>query len=108
MQRTTHNILTALIGAVVCTLAMHGVWAKGAAADGIAQAGDPARWYQEDITPRARFETLKREAGAAHREAQNECKKAERIARVVCMQEARNALGRDLATARQQAQSPHS
>lgn len=106
MQRTTHNILTTIIGAVVCTLAAHGVWAQGLPADRVAQAGDPARWYQEDTTPRARFDALKKEAGAAHRIAQKECKKTKGVARIACMQEARNMLGQDLGAARLQAQAP--
>ena len=106
MQRTPHNILTMIIGAAVCTLAAHGVWGHDVPADRVAQAGDPARWYQEDTTPRARFDTLKKEAGAAHRIAQNACKKTKGVTRMACMQEARNVLGQDIGAARLQAQSP--
>lgn len=108
MQRTSHHILTSIVGAVVLTLAAHGVWAQGPAIERGAQAGDPARWYQEDVTPRARFETLRKEAGAARREAQSECKKAAQATRAACMQDVRNAFGRDMTDARQQIGSARS
>lgn len=108
MQRTSHRILTTIIGAAVFTLAAQGVLAQGPAIESGAQAGDPARWYQEDVTPRARFETLKKEAGAAYREAQSECKKAAQASRAACMQEARNTFARDMTDARQQIGSARS
>jgi hypothetical protein len=106
MHPTPHRILTGIIGSIVLTLAAHGVWAQGAAAGSIAQAGDPARWYQEDINARERFETMKKEAGAAFRAAQSECGKMQRATRAACMQDARNTHGRDMADARHEIQSP--
>ena len=102
MQPTTHNILTSIIGAAMFTLAAHGALAHGLAADRGAQAGDPARWHLEDTTPRERFETSKKEAGAAYRQAQSDCKKAVQASRAACMQNARNTYGRDLVDARQE------
>ena len=103
MQQTTRYFLRA-IGAAVCTLAMHAGWAQ--APDSNMQAGDPPRWYQEDTTPHARFQTLKKEIGAAYQEALVECKKAERVARAACMQEARAQFEQDMAGARQQTHAP--
>lgn len=107
MQRTSHRILTTIVGAAVFTLAAHGVWAQGSAIERSAQA-DPARWYQEDVTPRARFETSKKEAGAAYREAQSECKKAAQGNRAACMQEAHDTFRRDMTDARQKIGSARS
>lgn len=102
MQRITHSILTSMIGTFAFVVAANGAWAQAVPTDRDAQAGDPARWYQEDITPRDRYQTSKKEAGAAHREAQSQCKNVERISRPVCMQEARNMLERDLNAAKMQ------
>lgn len=108
MQRTPHQILTTIVGAAVFALAGHGVWAQGPAIDRSVQSSDPARWYLEDVKPRARFDTLKKEAGAAYREAQSECKKTAKPARGACMQKARNTFGRDMTEARQHAGSARS
>ena len=102
MQRTTHTILTVIVGTAMFMLAAHGVWAHGLAADRGAQAGDPARWYLENTTPRERFDTSKKEAGAAYRQAKSNCKKASKTARAECMQNARNTYGRDMIDARQE------
>ena len=101
MQQITQHFLRTLIGTAVCTLAMQAGWAQGLAPDSNSRAGDPARWYQEDTTPRARFQTLKKEAGAAYQEALADCKRAERATRATCMREARALFEQDLAAARQ-------
>ena len=106
MQQSTQYFLRTIIGTAVCALAMHTGWAQGLAAGSIAQAGDPARWYQEDTTARARFQTLKKEAGAAYQEAMAECKKAEHATRAACIRDARTMFEQDLADARQQTQAP--
>jgi hypothetical protein len=106
MQQTTQYFFRTIFGIILCTLAMHAGWAQGLAPDSNAQAGDPARWYQEDTTPRARLQTLKKEAGAAYQEALTECKKAERTARATCMQEARAIFEQDLTDAGQQTRAP--
>lgn len=101
MQQTTQYFLRTIIGAAVCVLAMQTGWAQGLAPNNYSQAGDPARWYQEDTTPRARFQTLKKEAGAAYQEALAECKKVERTTRAACMQEARAIFKQDMTDAKQ-------
>lgn len=102
MQSTTRNFLRTAIGTAMCVCAMQSGWAQGSAMDGGTQASDPPRWYQEDMTPSARFQTLKKEAGAALKEAQDECKHAGRASRAACLQEARSAFEHDMAAARQQ------
>ena len=104
MQKITRTILSALIVSAACG-AMHAGWAQDRAAGGVAQTGDPARWYQEDMTPRARFQTLQKEAGAAYRESQAECKKVERAMHAACMQEARRNFNQDMSDARRQLQT---
>jgi hypothetical protein len=104
MRLTTQYFYHTIIAIAVCALTMHAGWAQNPAPDSSAQPGDPARWYQEDTTPSARFQTLKKEAGAAYRESLNECKKVERATRTACMQEARTTFEQDMANAKQQAQ----
>lgn len=102
MQTTTRNFLRATIGTAMCVLAMQSGWAQGSAMNSGTQASDPPRWYQEDMTPSARFQTLKKEAGAALKEAQIECNNAGRASRSACLQEARSVYEHDMAAARQQ------
>ena len=102
MQQTTQHFLRTIIGAAVCTLALQARWAQGLAPESHSRTSDPARWYQDDTTPRARFQTLKKEAGAAYQEAVTDCKRAERASRATCMQEARTLFEQDMTAARQQ------
>lgn len=106
MQQTNRKIFRAIFGAAMCTLVIQTGWAQGIAPGASAQAGDPARWYQEDATPRARAATSTKEAGAAYREAQIECRKDGPAARSACLREARSIFRQDLADARQQAETP--
>ena len=64
-----NTLFLAAAVAVTC----YGLSAK--AQDPIEQSGDPARWYQPADTPQKKFETLKKEAGAALKEARDECRK---------------------------------
>lgn len=106
MQQTNRKFFRAIFGAAMCTLVIQAGWAQGNAPGVSAQAGDPARWYQEDVTPRARAATSTKEAGAAYREAQIECRKNIPAARSACLREARTMFQQDLADARQQAGRP--
>lgn len=103
MQQTIRYFLRTMIGAAVYALAMHASWAQSPAPGNSMQAGDPARWYQEDMTPRARLQTSTKEAGAAYREAQKECRTTGRASRAACMKDARAMYEQALAEARQQA-----
>lgn len=105
MQQTASYLLRAFTGSAIYVLAMHAGWAQGSMPDNGMHAGDPARWYQEDLTPRARFMTSKKEAGAAYREALSECKKIERAGRTACTREARAMFEQALAEARQKMQT---
>ncbi len=106
MQKTTQYLLHTIISAAACTLAMQAGWAQGLAPESNSRTGDPARWYQEDTTPRARVQTLKKEAGAAYQEALAECKKAERTTRAACLQEARTIFQQDMSDAKQPIPAP--
>jgi hypothetical protein len=106
VQQTNRYFLRTIIGTAMCALSMHASWAQGLAPDSVAQPGDPARWYQEDMTPGARSQTLKKEAGAAYQEALAECKRAERATRAACMREARIMFEQDLADASRQIRKP--
>ena len=90
------------IGAALCAITMHSGWAQGLTTDASMQGSDPPRWYQEDLSPRGRFLTRKKDAGAALQEARLACKKAERAARAACAQQALSQFEQDMAAARQQ------
>jgi 3-hydroxyisobutyrate dehydrogenase-like beta-hydroxyacid dehydrogenase len=74
---------------------------NGMAQNSSAQAGDPARWYVEDVTAEARLRTMKKEMGAAQDEAKRECKRMPAAQRSPCLQDARAAYLRDMAGAQQ-------
>ena len=107
MQKPIQYFLRTLAGAAVCALAMQAGWAQDVAPDNGAQTDGPARWYQEDVTPRAHFQTSKKEMGAAYKEALVECKKADRTVRTACMREAGAQFEQDLTNARQKTRLPH-
>lgn len=60
-----------------------------------------AQQMKEDATPRARYNTSKKEANAAYSEAVKECRSMDRAQRSDCMKEARTNLQNDMAQARQ-------
>jgi hypothetical protein len=59
-------------------------------------ASDPPRWYQEDVTPQQRYQTARKEAGAALNEALVECARLDRPAKVACVSEARARHAQDI------------
>ncbi len=81
-------------------IAMSPVIAQGLPAKSHQETDDPARWYQEDLTPQARFQTSKKEAEAAYKEAVVECKQLAPANRGNCLSDARNQLVHDLESAK--------
>jgi hypothetical protein len=65
--------------------------------------GDPARWFQEDLTPEAKLRTGSKEAAAALRENQADCKKLGARDRRDCMQQAQQTYREEMQRARQKA-----
>ena len=65
--------------------------------------GDPARWFQEDVTPAEKLRTGTKEAGAALRENQADCKKLAARDRRDCMQQAQQTYREEMARAREKA-----
>lgn len=63
---------------------------------------DPARWYVEDTTSQAHYQTSAKEAHAAYQEALKECRQMKGAERAVCLKEASSNLQADLAQAKQQ------
>lgn len=61
---------------------------------------DPPRWYVEDVTPQARYLTLKKEIGAAYQEALAECKAMRGAEKNSCLKEARATFNADMANAK--------
>ncbi|QJR09194.1 hypothetical protein DSM104443_00231 [Usitatibacter rugosus] len=83
--------------AAAVAIGCYGLSAK--AQDPAVQAGDPARWYQPADTPQKKFETLKKEAGAALKEARDECRKSATDRRA-CEAQARAQYDSDMQLAR--------
>lgn len=63
---------------------------------------DPARWYVEDTTSQAHYQTSVKEARAAYQEALKECRQMKGSERAACLKEASANLQADLAQAKQQ------
>jgi len=69
-------------------------------APGIAEPGDPARWYQQDSTPHDYYLTLKKEAEAAYQEAKMSCQAEDRAVRSACLKDAQAQYKQDLQDAK--------
>jgi hypothetical protein len=67
---------------------------------------DPARWYKEDTTPQARYQTSKKEAAAAYRENTAQCKELPKADRSACLKEARDTYRNDLKLAKEMMSNP--
>jgi hypothetical protein len=65
--------------------------------------GDPARWFQEDTTPEAKLRTGSKEAAAALRENQADCRKLTARDRRDCMLQAQQTYREEMQRARQRA-----
>lgn len=61
---------------------------------------DPARWYAEDATPQARYQTSTKEAHAAYQEALKDCRQMKGPERAACLKEAHANLQTDLTDAK--------
>jgi hypothetical protein len=70
------------------------------------QPGDPARWYQPDVSASDHYRTAMKEAGAAQKEALDECRTQAREAREACMREARERYRGDVEQAKAQTPRP--
>jgi hypothetical protein len=103
-NKDTQRFFRAAIGFAACALVMQSSWAEGPR-ETSASTGDPTRWYQEDTTPRAHFQTSQKEAGAAYQEALLDCKREDRAARserAACLRKAAAEFDEAMAEARQQ------
>ena len=106
MKHLTHYLPKLASGIVLCTLTMNVVLAQGVAPVTGTDAIDPARWYQEDLTPQARYQNSKKEADAAYKEAVIECKLLELANRNNCIRDARAQLVQDIESAKKKMLSP--
>lgn len=79
---------------------MNTVIAQDVPAKSAQETGDPARWYQEDLTPQARFQSSKKEVEAAYKEAVVECKQLAPANRGNCLSDARAQLVHDIEIAK--------
>ena len=81
---------------VLCSLPALGI-ASAFAAD---SAKDPADWYKQDTSPRAQYETAKREAAGAYKEALSACRALHGAEKKTCTKEARDTYSEELADAK--------
>jgi len=63
------------------------------------QAGDPARWHQDDASRQAALNTLQKEIGAAYEEARRACGKGPAAQRNSCLKTARQTWQDDMKNA---------
>lgn len=94
MKHCLRQIVVAGLAGAACVLAVH-------AQDIGAPAGDPARWYNADSSEQEQLRTLRKEIGAAYREAQAACRQLPGAERNSCARDARATYRQDLANARQ-------
>jgi hypothetical protein len=66
---------------------------------------DPDRWFKEDVTAQARYQTSTKEAHAAYQEALKDCRTMKGSERSACLKEANVNLQADLAAAKEQRKS---
>lgn len=74
---------------------------------GTAQAADPARWYQEDLTVEAQLRTLRKEISAALQQARTECRQRPAAERPDCLKTAQATYRADMANAKQLRDDAH-
>ena len=90
MHRKIHaTFLTILIA--TGSVAMHAV-----AAEENVQMKDPPRWHMEDMSPRARFNNMTKEANAAYQQSLNECRSLRNRELAACRKEAKSNLASDM------------
>ncbi|SHH07497.1 hypothetical protein [Massilia sp. CF038] len=116
MKHQTMLIRTALLGAaMVCSaIAQAQVQVPASGDENVApelarhqamelSKGDPARWFQEDVTPEQKLRTSSKESAAALRENLADCKKLGSRDRRDCEQQAHQTYREEMARARQRA-----
>ena len=80
----------------MCTVQL--CWAQSM--PGIAEPGDPVRWYQQDSTPHDYFLTLKKEAEAVYQEAKTDCQSLHGSSRTTCLKDAQAQYKQDMSDAK--------
>jgi hypothetical protein len=96
MRQTGSHLMRAAL-ACTCFLTMTAGWAQ----ENMPAAPDPARWYVDDDSAQARLRTLRKEIGAAFKQAQAECRSLPASDRRTCLKEARDTYRDDMANAEQ-------
>lgn len=91
---TRRGPMLTFAGAAVLYAASASVWAQ------TPDKADPVQWHQEDATPEARYQTARKEAGAAFEEQKKECRTQAASVRQQCMKEARQQWKTDLERAK--------
>ena len=108
MKPIKHRLIQFSSGVVFFALSMGAAMAQTSPSKTSSETGDPARWYQEDLTPQARFQTSKKEADAAYKDAVTDCKQLEASSRATCLRDARSQWMQDIETAKKKLSSDNS
>ena len=103
MTSTTRNLSSVASSFFFFVLTMGAAFAQTLSVNSIAETTDPARWYQEDLTPQARLQTAKKDVDAAYKEAAIDCKKLAPSNRNSCVRDARAQWAQDLESAKKKA-----
>ena len=99
MKSPARKILAVLVAALSATLAHSQSTAPEEHVGVNAERGDPARWYVPADTPKLKYETQVKEAGAARSEALKECP-ATKARRSSCVDVANEQYRHDMEEAR--------
>lgn len=98
-------VIAAFGGAVAPCFAQDSGTGVGTNAEANVGTKDPDRWFKEDATAQARYQTSIKEAQAAYKEALNDCRTMKGSERTACLKEASANLQADLAAAKEQRKS---
>ncbi|PRC91458.1 hypothetical protein [Solimicrobium silvestre] len=101
----TNSIMTSVPIICLFILSISASYAQSNQDASIAQPGDPARWYQEDMTPHGYFLTLKKEAMNVYQDSSKKCMSEEKSNRKQCMIEAKNTFKQDMDAAKEKSGS---
>lgn len=110
LSKYKHTLATVLViatfgGAVAPCFAQDAGTGARTSAEPNVGTKDPDRWFKEDATAQARYQTSTKEAHAAYREAVKDCRTMKGSERTACVKEANANLQADLAAAKEQRKS---
>lgn len=86
-----------IVAAFSCILVAASAYATHAvAAEENVQMKDPSRWHTEDMSARARYNNMTKEANAAYQQSLNDCRSLRNRELMACRREAKNNFTNDI------------